>query len=102
MASVTRDDLEAAYKARGVATEKERAVEDEIFTVEADHSDSEIATLIARYKAAKSVRADASLEAARLYMLASPAVRRSADWKSYTPGHDNDPGRGVIPDDSIV
>lgn len=99
---ITKIDLEEAYRARGLATDKERAVEDAIFSKTATHSDEEMSQLLHRYKQAKDERAAASIEAARLYMLATPEVRASAQWRKFTPGHENDKGRGSGHDGPIL
>jgi hypothetical protein len=87
-------DLEAAYRLRGAATDEERSIEEAIFSKNAAHSDEEIEQLLTSYARAKSKRAAASIQAARLFMQATPEVRASAEWRSYTPGHEDDPGRG--------
>jgi 5'-deoxynucleotidase YfbR-like HD superfamily hydrolase len=91
---ISKYDLEEAYRIRGQATDKERGIEDAIFSKTAHHSDKEIDELLRDYKQAKDERAAASINAARLYMLATPAVREAAEWRKYTPGHEKDPGRG--------
>lgn len=87
--------LEKAYEFRGLATEKEREIEDEIFPVTGSHTREEIDNLITKYKKAKMERSIASLYAAELFMLATPEVRKSANWRKFTPGHENDEGRGA-------
>lgn len=95
----SKEELEESYKLRGLATDKEREVEDRIFEPTAQHTEAEIEQLLAEYRAAKEVRADASIAAARAYMSASPEARKTAEWHKYTPGHDDDIGRGytVVP-----
>lgn len=91
---VTIHDLEEAYRIRGVATDKERDIEDKIFSKEAIHSDKEIEGLLEAYRKAKDERAVASINAARLFMMADKSTRTKAQWRKYTPGHENDKGRG--------
>lgn len=88
-------DLEAAYEARGSATRKERAVEDQIFSPDTVHTAEEIDLLLDQYRRAKENRASASIRAAQIFMLAKPEVRRAAEWRKFTPGHEDDVGRGL-------
>lgn len=88
-------DLEAAYKARGIATRVERTIEDQIFSLDAVHTAEEIDQLLKQYRQAKENRANASIRAAQLFMLAGPEIRRAAEWRKFTPGHEDDIGRGA-------
>lgn len=91
---IMEDALTRAYRQRQLATEAERTVEDAIYDPEAQRSEQEIERLLLKYADAKHVREQASLHAAREFMLSSPAVRKKVDWHKFTPGHENDPGRG--------
>lgn len=88
-------DLEAAYKARGIATCAERTIEDQIFSLDAVHTAEEIDQLLNQYRQVKEDRANASIRAAQIFMLAGPEVRRAAEWRKFTPGHEDDVGRGA-------
>lgn len=94
---IMEDALIRAYRQRQLATEAERTVEDAIYDPEAHHSEREIEYLLLKYADAKHVREQASLHAAREFMLSSPAVRKKVDWHQFTPGHEKDPGRGNSP-----
>lgn len=91
---ISKDDLEEAYRQRGLATDKERLIEDVIFQKDALHSDKEMSRLLKLYSIAKQRRAAASIRAAKLFMLAAPSIRRQAEWRKFTPGHESDKGRG--------